>query len=224
MNQVKDFSNLIVALISGVSLLLVAYINKYHERKLKEKEWEKESLKTDLKKIKIELDTLTLFFSCDFYSFLDIQIQDLFKHTKASRFLLLFAINGKIDFNTATAAYEYTKTEQSAGATQKYVRLPLDAHYRDILKIVEKYKYFDINTEKLPKDSLLKQIYTSSKEQIKHSRVMFLKSYHVDKENDLILYASVGTHNKEKFTEDELYQISMTVSRISTKTEQIKFE
>ena len=223
MNQIKDFSNLIVALISGISLLLVAYINKYQEKKLKEKEWEKEEIKKDLKKIKIELETLTLFFSCDFYSFLDIQVQELLNHTKASRFLLLFAINGKVDFNSATVAYQYIKIDKSAGAMQRYVRLPIDAHYRDILKITEKYKYFDINTDKLPKESLLKKIYSSKEEQIQHSRIMFLKRFHIDEENDLLLYASIGTHNKEKFTEEELYQISMTISRIATKTDQIKF-
>lgn len=221
---IKDLREIVVALIGLISVTLVAYIKQYGARKIKEKELERDVAVKAAKKVKVELEALTLFFSYDFYEFMDEKVTDIFKQTKASRFLILFAINGKEDFNTATVAYEHTKDSRSQGAIRRYVRLPIDMHYKLILKETERYGVIDISVDELPKDSLLYKIYTSKEEQVKYSRLKFISRLHIDDDNDLILYASIGTHEDKPFNDEELYRIDLAVNGIRAKAKNIKIE
>lgn len=221
---IKELNTIIVALISGISLLLVAYLNKYHERKLREKEWERDQAKKEAIKAKIELSALTLFFSYDLYEYIDEQVSDIFNTTKASRFLIMFAINGKDDFKTVTVAYEHTKDTKSEGAIRRYIRVPIDSYYKTILKETEKLGAIDVITKDLPSNSLLYNIYMSREEQVTSTRKEFIKRLHIDEENDLILYASIGTHEEELFTLAEKYKIDLAINNIKSKTDSIKIQ
>lgn len=218
---IKELSTIIVSLIGGLAIIIVAYVNKYHEKKLKLIELEKKEIKKEIDKIKIELETISLFFNYEFYEFLDNNIRRVFNNTKITRFLILFAINGKDTFNTVTVVYEYTKTHLSKGAIKRYVRLPIDEHYQLLLKKVEKEKSIILKSEDLPKDSLLYNIYTSSYEGVMYSKLNFLNRLHIDSNNDLLLYSSYATHNNEPITKEEDLIITVSSNIIKNKTNEI---
>lgn len=223
-NSIKELSGIITALIGALGVIIVATINGWYQKRSKLLEFERDEAKRKEKKAKIELDLLTLFFPYDFYDYLDDQVEEVFKKTKATRFLVLFAINGKENFNNVTVVYEHTKDKRSKGAIRRYVRLPIDNHYRQVLKLAEVNKSLDLHTEELPKDSLIYQIYSSKEEQVVHSKLKFIQRIHLDDDNDLLLYATIATHDSIPFSDEELYEIKIAVNGIRSKANSIKFQ
>lgn len=211
---IKELTVLLVALISALSAVLVAYITKRFDKKIKLIEIERDKERREKKRTKLELSMLTLFIRYDAYEMIDEQISYLKEHTSLSRFLILFAINGKKDFNTVTVIYEDTRGKQSKGAMKRYVRLPIDSHYRNMLKETEKRGFVNINIEDLPEKSLLRSIYEREDEQVKHSKIIFLDRLHVDEDNDLLLFASAGTHENKEFTPKEKHLIRIATNSI----------
>lgn len=223
-DQIKTLDTIIITLLTVIGGLVTLLVKQVGDRKLKEKEWEHEQTKREAKKLKIELSLLDLWFKSDFNELLHEKVAEIFDRTKANRFLLLFAINGKEDFNSATVVYERTRDTRSEGAMGRYIRLPIDNYYRNMLKQVERYRYVDIHTEDLPKESILYRIYSSPEEKVTHSRIKFIKRMTIDENNDLLLYASVGTHENESFTPEEEHEMHLAVNVIRQKASNIKIE
>ena len=135
-------------------------------------------------------------------------VHNVFARTTADRFLILGAHNGKETMRFASAYYEQHKDSEdietsdvmlSFGAVSKFVNFEFDDHYRTMLKKAEVEGVIELVVAEMP-DCDLKNIYQAEK--IHHSKVYFLeriKNYD-NHQNDLILYASLAKHGKDRFT------------------------
>lgn len=142
-------------------------------------------------------------------------IDAIFHNTKADRFLILTALNGKTDFRFATAVYEqHNNTKQtllSIGATSKYVKFEFDDKYKNMLKQAEREGAIFLETDKM-EASDLKSIYLS--ENVKYSHIYFLLRKAIDERNDRIFYCSIATHSDIAFTDAETVRIKAHVNQL----------
>lgn len=142
-------------------------------------------------------------------------IDTIFHNTKADRFLILTALNGKTDFRFATAVYEQhnniKKTLLSIGATSKYVKFEFDDKYKNMLKLAEREAFIYLETAKM-EASDLKSIYMY--EQIKFANIYFLLRKKIDERNDRIFYCSVASHSDVGFSDEENVIIKAHVNQI----------
>lgn len=134
-------------------------------------------------------------------------VDRLMNETSATRFLYLIAVNGKHELRHVSVIYEQHKTTDfTVNAINRYQRIKVDDEYLRMLKRTEKDGPIDLETETMSA-SLLKDIY--SMEGIKHSRVTFVHRVHMDAENDLVIFSSIASHDKD-FTSSELTNIDLT--------------
>ena len=128
-------------------------------------------------------------------------VKELFVETSATRFLILIAVNGKADFNMVSVIFEQMKDGYgNVNAIARYHNIDIDYEYRKMLKLAEREGCISYKTTDM-KDSLLKDIYIM--EGVKTSKIMHVTRQHVDKDNDLLVFASVATHTSESFTDLE---------------------
>lgn len=203
----------IIQVVGGVLTLFVGYLIWLFKRHKETKE----ELKTTKRKMEVALEEakdlrlhnrvseslLTLTTTMKIIT----SVQTIFDQTKADRFLLIFAINGKKHFNWTTVFFEKHKhSDHDINAVVRYRRVKVDAVYRGILKHTENYGAFVVDVEEMA-DSVLKDIYTS--EGVKHSIFRHLLRYSLDDNNDVLLFSTLGTHVDETFSKKE-----MTVSKL----------
>lgn len=174
----------IVALISAFSALGIALIPYF----LKKRDSKKERNKP------LDVDV-------ELFKFNDLKdaVENVLFTTKADRFLILMAHNGKEEMKFATAIYEQHKNNKelsySIEATNKYIKIEFDDEYRHMLKEAEKEGVVKMDIKKM-KDSLMKNIYLTEK--IKQANCYFLKRY-VDykvEKKDLLLYCTLASHSE----------------------------
>ena len=148
-------------------------------------------------------DLPLLLMDLKFFNNLRDIIEEMFNKTKADRFLVLVATNGRSDFKFATAIYEHHKfidqntVKLSVGGTSKYVRFRFDKAYLQMLKESEIRDKVSLSTNEMP-ESDLKDIYLT--ENIKDSEVYFLKREKIDENNDVIFYCFIATYNSEGYS------------------------
>jgi hypothetical protein len=159
-------------------------------------------------------------------------VHSVFSKTTADRFLILGAHNGTAQMRFASAYYEQHKDRYdievsdvmlSFGAVSKFVKFEFDEHYRKMLKEVEVEGVVELIVKEMA-DCDLKNIYIS--ENIHHSKVYFLdriKDYD-GKKNDLILYASLAKHGKDRFLPYEKVIMKSYVGQIKTLIQSISIE
>jgi hypothetical protein len=143
---------------------------------------------------------------------------EAFSRTKADRFLILTAHNGKDHLRFASVIYEqYDDSKNNArlsfGAVSKYVNFEFDEHYRKMLKEVEVNGLVELDVSKMP-ESDLKNVYKN--EQVRHSKVYFInriKNYD-SRDNDLLIYSTFATHNDNEFTAGEKITLRTAISNI----------
>jgi len=128
-------------------------------------------------------------------------VSSMFEKTKASRFLILIAVNGKDSFNIVSVIFEHHKTNgNKVNAIGTYRNVNIDDNYRDLLKKTEREKTVEIETSKLD-NCILKDFYHL--EDIKHSKIVFLSRNKIDQDNDFVVYSSLATHEEESFSRNE---------------------
>jgi len=130
---------------------------------------------------------------------------------------------GKEDFNFVSVCYEKTKRKSGRGAIYRYVHVEIDDHYRKMLKFVEHNKQTYLNVE-LMEQCLLKDIYQSLVEGVKHSGIHFIARKQVDELNDILIYSSMATTNNEDFSVIEKTTIKLAMDSIRAHSKQIEFE
>lgn len=216
-----DYSMVIATAITAISGVVIVAMNNTNTRRIKEME----KLAVKVEKVQSELAVLTVFFSYNLYELIDEYASEIFATTKATRFLILFAINGKHDFHYTTVVYEHTKDDRGAGAIRRYIKIEIDNDYREMLKHVEHngIKILDVENS-MNKDSLLYQIYHSSVEKIKHSIVSFVCRKKIDSSNDVVFFASVATANEEPFCSHEVAEIKLRLGQIKLLAKDMKIE
>ena len=206
---------IITTLITGVFTVIVALIARKNKNLIQEKQ----ELLIQNEKIINELAAISILFNHKFIILLNEVIEEIFAHTKTTRFVMSFAVNGKTDFNHVTACFERNKNPEFTVAAKKYNRLKVDSIYKKMLKKIEFVDKEIINTNSM-EPGLLKNIYQSFDEQLENSLVYFLDRITIDSSNDLLLYCSIATTDKSLFDNKEIFLIDTNINRI--KTESIK--
>jgi hypothetical protein len=211
MNYVEIIKTINPLLIAIITVFGTAAIKFYFDNKVLKSKNEvlREEIKDKSLEIQMDLQTLN-------------DIKDVVEHmlskTKADRFLILTATNGKTDLRFATAIYEHHKKSDkivlSIGATGKYVKFEFDSEYKKMLKDVETHKMLNYDVSKIV-DSDLQRIYNA--EEITFSNVYFLLRSAIDQDNDRMFYCSVATHSEKNYTHSELVILKAAVDKLKFK-------
>ena len=141
-------------------------------------------------------------------------VDQIFKRTKATRFLILIGVNGKTSLNHVSCFwYDYKNVDDDINPLDAYKNIDIsgDYFYRSMMRNLGKNNDHieEIDVLRMP-ESILKDIYYE--EQITYSRVGFLTRSPIDNDNDFLMYYSVATDSDEgDFTEDEKRLINVKV-------------
>lgn len=141
-------------------------------------------------------------------------VQHLFRDTKADRFLILKAENGKTTPKWATAIYEQHKGVPVVLATEVYKKVRIDDAYREMIDGAEEMGRYTMHVPDMPKSSRLKAIYEA--ENIKHSTCYFLSRYPLQSDPDkwVVLFCTVATKHLLPFTPHEETALELFADRL----------
>ena len=195
------FSTLVPPFFVMVGVLVPAYL--LHIREMGK-------LRTQINQHKLRGNVLDKILDLVLLNDIKTATDTIFKETKADRFLILIAINGKVDFNTVSVIFERHKNSTSS-AIARYRNLQVDAEYRAMLKESERNNYLIVETSAM-RECLLKDIYTL--EGVNHSEIRHLARQPLDKDNDCLVYSSIATHKTPKFTRLELTTIQTQIDSV----------
>ena len=158
----------------------------------------------------------------EFFQEIRVSVDRIFESTKADRFLIMKAINGKTDFQFASVLYEQhkrtAKTKYSVNAAGRCVNFKFDIHYNERIKEAEQKGHVDLIVSELPEGTDLKNIYIS--EGVTHSRVYHIARIPIDDKKDAILYCSIATH-EGLFTDIEKIIIKQEIDSIRSETKEV---
>ena len=218
--------DLIIALVVGavipvVGLLAQTKSNKLEKNKLQleidnEKQLkenlllEKEALLSHNKELIIEKKEtemlLDRILDLEFVNKISDSVSRMFDSTKADRFLILVAKNGKTDFKVVSVVFEAHKhTKYRINAIARYRNVEIDDAYKALLKEVELKGVVILDTKKMGKHDVLKDFY--SIEGVNFSKIRFLARKPINNNNDFLVFSSIATHESRKFTQKELAYI-----------------
>lgn len=193
---------ILIALISASAILIPGYLTyRVQMRSLKES-LRKKSAK--VRELNIKQKVVERILDLILISDLNNSVDEVFSETKADRFIIAIAMNGKLDFNTISVVYQQFQgqDEASAGyrvdAIRRYKNLKIDSHYHDLLKTTEREGVLEVDTVDMPEDSLLKVIYQT--EGVRHVMFQHLLRKKMDRDNDLLVFATLATHEDRPFT------------------------
>lgn len=212
----------LISLIGFLGVAITAIVTSYYNIKVKKLELSNDNSKKQVAKLKAELTCINVLFEYNLIALINKTVDEIFNTTKAERFIILFALNGKVDFNFVSVCYEKTKTSKTSGAIYRYVRLEIDNHYRQMLKYVEHDKQVYLDVEHM-EDCLLKNIYQSIVEGVTYSGVHFINRSRIDDDNDVLVYCSVATTNENDFTKHEKVAIKVALDNIRSHAKEIDF-
>lgn len=185
---------------------------KNHKRELKKmkQDYEIEMAKLQdsnnlLTQQQIESDLKLIYYNqiINFTSFNTIRnsVKKMFEKTKATRFLILIAMNGKTDFRVVNAVFQQHKEDDyEIDAISTYKNIEIDVPYQQMLKLTKVKPVVELETVKM-KDQILKDYYQD--EGINHALVRQLLRQRIDDDNVFLIYSSIGTHYDKKFTRAE---------------------
>ena len=202
----------IIALITtsfGAIWGIYKYFDEKKKRKKDEKikdlqieklELENQGLKKENNSYEIKENTLERLMAISSLNGMEKAVYNLFKKTKANRFLILYAKNGQDDFKVVTVFFSANQEESTninALATYRNLNIEDDPQYRPMLKDVKRYGEVHLTTKTLP-NCMLKDFYTAEK--VNYSIVRILAKKEIDKNNNVLIYSSIATHSEEDFT------------------------
>jgi len=203
----------VIGYITPIIIGLDLFKKKYDKRKEKQDEElrlleidllkkEIESLEKKHSEVIIKLDFLDRIFDLPFFNELSNSVQRIFNFTKADRFLILIAKNGKDSFNIINVVFEqHNSNKYKINAINRYKNIEIDEDYRDILYKAERVGIVNLKTESMSESSLLKSFYEI--EGVTFSRIKFLARKPIDDDNDFLIYSSLATHTSFDFTKIE---------------------
>lgn len=189
-----------VAIIGTLSTITATYFAYRQSIKLKRMEIEsskKDSIILDQQK---NFSALSLLMDFELINSIKSRVDFIFNKTSADRFLILIAVNGKVDFNVVSVIYEQYKrdyNEPVTSAIENYSHIYIDPHYRKMIKEVERNGSFFFDTDSCEEMCYLKNIY--EQEKIFSSLVKFVQRVKIDENNDMIVFCSVAS-KKEVMT------------------------
>ena len=194
-----DLNIIIPAVVGSAVTALGFYLN--YRIKLKQLRVENKALADQSKSDNLRLEYFNKVVDFESISAIKEAVDNIFANTRADRFLILIAMNGKTNFNVVSVIFEQHKnTKYSMNAIAKYRNLSVDDNYRQMLKMSESIGVVRLKTDDM-KPQILKDIYEL--EGVKYSKVRHLLRKPLDDGNDFIVYSSLATHSEEDFTNKE---------------------
>ena len=198
-------TEIIVSIISIAGVLVPAFL--LHKREVGKIQLEMRKHISEKKEYKIKTDVLDKVLEFSSFNMIKDAVDEIFEMTKADRFLILIAVNGKVDFNIVSVIFEQHKSnDYKVNAIARYRSLSIDEKYRLMLKNTEKNGTVCMVTSEM-EDSLLKNIYEI--EGVKFSSIRHILRSSVDDDNDILVYSSIATHVDRKFTKLEKTKIDI---------------
>jgi hypothetical protein len=195
--------------IPALVTLVLGYLA--HMREIKKLKVKNNNLEKENKEIEIKLNIFDKLISLDSIREIHKSVSRIFINTKADRFLVLIAVNGKESFNRVTVIFERFKNkDETIEAGQRYRNINVDTSYKIMLKKAElsPSKTILLETDTM-ENSLLKNFYIQ--EGVKHSKIRHLFRKAIDADNDVLVFSSIATHQDEKFTDVELSYIKTEI-------------
>lgn len=154
----------------------------------------------DMAKQEIDLDSYALSFSfIESWNEIAAKLTEIFKKTRATRFLMLRAWNGyeAPRYTTAIIQYRQGQVEHS-----DYVHFELDEDYVQKLLNTRRRKMWKVDTS-AEGNTAIGGIYRSETPPVKHANWYFIHDEKVDEKRVLITYCSFATDSDEAFTESD---------------------
>lgn len=201
-----DYTTILVSFIASLGVLIPAVLLHFREVgkhklevlklnreiNLKDAENRKNELKIDFFNRAMDLTSINPIINA---------VDRIFEGTKADRFLILIAINGKDNFNIVSVIFEQHKEDKyKVNAIGTYRNIGIDDAYRDMLKGSEFSESVDLETKTM-RDGILREFYQM--EGVKFSKIKFLSRQKIDDENDFVVYSSIATHTDNNFSRRE---------------------
>lgn len=137
--------------------------------------------------------------------------EDIFRNTKADRFLVLTSFNGTRDLTHVAVIFQCFNTIYSVNAIANYRKIKVDIPYKDMLKSAERYGSVYLEVERM-ESCMLKSIYVSEK--VKFSDIYHLFRHNIVDGSDLLCYVSIATHKDTMFTKEERHLFKMRLDSI----------
>jgi len=202
-------STILVSVIGVIGASISAVILYKKDIKLKELDLNLKNVKSHSKETDIKIGVLDSLLKMSVFSQISDSVGELFLETRAERFMIFIAVNGKTDFNVVSVIFErYKELRGRVNALARYHNVHIDPMYRRMLKDVERERFLELDVDSMP-EQLLKSIYDN--ERIKHSVISFIKRSKIDEDAELVVFCSTATTIPFKFTDIELMNIKALV-------------
>lgn len=176
--------------------------------------WIKDRFDRRKQKFEVEASDFEIRFALEDLVDIREDVRHIFASTKADRFLILKAENGKQSPKWATAIYEQHKGVPVILATEVYKKIRIDDIYREMIDIAELEGVMIMHADEMPKSSRLRAIYES--EGVTHSNCYFLCRYPLksDSEKWVVMYCTLATSELEPFTPHEATALELFADRL----------
>lgn len=186
-----------VAIIGAFSTIIATIFAYRQSVKLKQIELDsakKDSIILDQQK---NFSALSLLMDFELINSIKTRVDLIFEKTETDRFLIVIAVNGKMDFNLVSVIYEQHKKDiqPHISAVSNYNHIYIDSHYRRMVKEVERNGSYYFVTDKCYETCYLKNIY--EQEKIISSLIKFVERVKMDDDNDMVVFCSIASRTTE---------------------------
>lgn len=194
--------SIIVAIISSTALIIVAVIAFIREMRLKKFELVSKVQSRINKDVKLKSDILEKLIDFSTFNAIRDSVDRIFSKTKASKFYIFMALNGKTDFNIISLVFEQNDTTKyRVNAIIRFKQIGIDSEFRHLIKETELNGPILLDVDTMD-PQLLKDIYLSS--DVTHSMVRHLYRGKIDDDNDVVIFSTLSTQKPNTYTEKEL--------------------
>lgn len=172
---------------------------KKHKREMAKLREKNEELNNQKAEADVKLTFFNQIIDVTSINIISSAVDRMFEKTKADRFLIKMAVNGKTEFNIISVIFEQHKDKSHRiNAIARYHNIKIDMYWKQMLKDTEARDIVELHTRTMPETSILRDFYLNEK--VEHSLIRKLVRKPIDKDNDLLVYSSIATHLDKKFT------------------------
>lgn len=190
-----------VSIIGAIATIIVSILLYRKDIRLKKMEIDSARQKAESNHQNIKINALDKLLDFTSFNIIRNSVDRIFQNTKADRFMILIAVNGKTDFNIVSVIFEQHKTAKwKVNAIIRYRDVNIDDRYRQLLKDLEYEGTIDLKVDDMT-NQILKDFYIIEK--LKYVKFQFLHREHVDENNDVLIYSTTSTHVDKPFTKIE---------------------
>lgn len=188
-------TEIVTAVLAGLTTIAVTIIGYKQALKTKQLELELKDKDKFIKESNKSFGALAMLLDFELVNTITEKIDYLFNKTKIDRFLVLIAVNGKVDPNTVSVIFEQHKDNDGniikVNALTRYRHVYIDDQYRQMLKQAELLGGVYYETDTMP-ESYLKNVYLD--EAVTSSVIKYITRINIDDHNDMIVFCSLATH------------------------------